>query len=658
MSSQGYSTIHKSPTSNTVQTPPQPLLPSPSSVSPPQIKRRCSTASLSTTTSTNRVREGHSGVCGGECERSKSMAGKRESHKETELVMRGAFTKTIHPEANLMAGGSPADLVDTVEELANIPGGFRLPSMKEIRDCIPEHCRKRCIFRSSAALLRDIAYIAITSYIVYKISHIIGGYSIFIDFPLWLTYAVIQGTFATGVWVVGHECGHGAFSPWPLVNDAVGYVVHIALLVPYHSWKYSHNKHHQYTNHLTWGETHVPGLLSEMGESVGRFAHVRKWLGDDAFAACEAVAHLIAGWPMYVLTNATGGRRGWDGKGIGFHPVERYMKDGCGIKQQELMQGRRLVERKKHGEGKIEGEGTDGSRGDGGGMSGRGSVYVSTPSEVKKEFEGTVQLQVSKVNHFVGQDSLLYPPDVQYLVTLSGMGCAVVLAGLIAWGSMAGWTSVMRWYVGPYLVTNFYLVLYTWLHHTHPNIPHYGDESFTWLRGALSTIDRPYPWILDAIHHGIGTTHVLHHMDFKIPHYHAAEASWHLRQLIGPLYRIDTTGILKATWQVCKLCHYVDSIDSVQYIKSVADAEALLSQSPTAIFPPKYSSSSHSDVVASAAAHGPSELASTGNASEVASGGSVGVVSAIKGPKVVDGLAGLDTPAVPRQRIAEGLRGA
>ncbi len=33
-----------------------------------------------------------------------------------------------------------------------------------------------------------------------------------------------QGAFATGVWVIAHECGHGAFSDYGWVNDAVGLV--------------------------------------------------------------------------------------------------------------------------------------------------------------------------------------------------------------------------------------------------------------------------------------------------------------------------------------------------------------------------------------------------------------------------------------------------
>ena len=34
------------------------------------------------------------------------------------------------------------------------------------------------------------------------------------------------------------------------------------------------------------------------------------------------------------------------------------------------------------------------------------------------------------------------------------------------------------------------LVTITFLQHTHPNLPHYEDEEWDWIRGALATVDR------------------------------------------------------------------------------------------------------------------------------------------------------------------------
>jgi glycosyltransferase involved in cell wall biosynthesis len=67
--------------------------------------------------------------------------------------------------------------------------------------------------------------------------------------------------------------------------------------------------------------------------------------------------------------------------------------------------------------------------------------------------------------------------------------------------------------------------VYTWLQHTDVDVPHLGNDDFTYMRGAFHTIDRPYPKLIDWLHHRIGSTHVAHHIDCTIPHYHARAAT-------------------------------------------------------------------------------------------------------------------------------------
>ena len=80
----------------------------------------------------------------------------------------------------------------------------------------------------------------------------------FLSLPFWSLYAAVTGTVGMGNWVLAHECGHGAFSRNKALQTAVGYTIHSLLLVPYFSWQRSHAVHHQFTNHLELGETHVP----------------------------------------------------------------------------------------------------------------------------------------------------------------------------------------------------------------------------------------------------------------------------------------------------------------------------------------------------------------------------------------------------------------
>ncbi len=70
----------------------------------------------------------------------------------------------------------------------------------------------------------------------------------------------------------------------------------------------------------------------------------------------------------------------------------------------------------------------------------------------------------------------------------------------------------------------------TYLQHTHPNLPHYDDKEWDWLRGAMATVDRSYGF-LDHIFHHIADTHVAHHLFSYMPHYHAQEATAAIRKV-------------------------------------------------------------------------------------------------------------------------------
>jgi len=49
-----------------------------------------------------------------------------------------------------------------------------------------------------------------------------------VRFALWSLYGFWAGLFATGLWVIGHECGHHAFSESKIINNLVGWLVHSA----------------------------------------------------------------------------------------------------------------------------------------------------------------------------------------------------------------------------------------------------------------------------------------------------------------------------------------------------------------------------------------------------------------------------------------------
>ncbi len=103
---------------------------------------------------------------------------------------------------------------------------------------------------------------------------------------------------------------------------------------------------------------------------------------------------------------------------------------------------------------------------------------------------------------------------------VSDIALAIVCLGLWRIKVAMGLVWLLKFYVAPLLVVNHWLVMITFLQHTHPELPHYEDSEWDWLRGALATVDRSYG-VLDHVFHHIADTHVTHHLFSQIPHYHA-----------------------------------------------------------------------------------------------------------------------------------------
>ena len=57
--------------------------------------------------------------------------------------------------------------------------------------------------------------------------------------------------------------------------------------------------------------------------------------------------------------------------------------------------------------------------------------------------------------------------------------------------------------VMPYLWVNHWIVAITYLHHTHPEVPKYEPEAWTFYKGATATIDREL---------GFGGKHLMHNI--------------------------------------------------------------------------------------------------------------------------------------------------
>jgi len=104
----------------------------------------------------------------------------------------------------------------------------------------------------------------------------------------------------------------------------MGWILHSALGVPYHSWRITHAKHHAQTSHLTADQVFVPKTRSEKGlpplnqekenlegtkVSVDLQAEFMEALNESPIASVFwLTCQLLFGWPLYLIRNATGQR--------------------------------------------------------------------------------------------------------------------------------------------------------------------------------------------------------------------------------------------------------------------------------------------------------------------------------------------------------------
>ena len=89
-------------------------------------------------------------------------------------------------------------------------------------------------------------------------------------------------------------------------------------------------------------------------------------------------------------------------------------------------------------------------------------------------------------------------------------------------------------------------------------MPHFTGDNWSYIKGAFMSIDRPYGPIFNFLHHGIGSTHVVHHIDCTIPHYRAWAATDAVKKAFPDHYLYDPTHLPEALWRISTKCIAVE----------------------------------------------------------------------------------------------------
>ncbi|KAE9961405.1 hypothetical protein BLS_002172 [Venturia inaequalis] len=360
-------------------------------------------------------------------------------------------------------------------------------TIPQLREAIPKHCFERSATKSIAYLVRDLALIATLAWSAFTFIPTIQSDPA--RLILWQIYGFVQGLVGTGLWIIAHECGHGAFSPNQTLNDWCGLFGHSLLLVPYHSWRITHHRHHNYVAHMDKDTAFVPKRAEELSpqkSTQGGRVHAFLESIEDAPAVvlAQLVLHQFFGWPLHMMFNASAGRK-------------------------------------------------------------------SAPEGVKLGYLNS--------SHFLPLGGLFTRAQWKKIM-ITNIGLLCVLSMLYKFGQAFGPAMVMHMYFVPWFWVHHWLVAITYLHHNHVDVPHFEDETWTFVKGASSTVDRDFGFVGEHLFHNIIETHVAHHFFPKIPFYHAREATKAIRPVLGESYNKDTTNMMVALWSTFRNCRAMEQV--------------------------------------------------------------------------------------------------
>ncbi|RHZ18221.1 hypothetical protein DYB31_014316 [Aphanomyces astaci] len=147
-------------------------------------------------------------------------------------------------------------------------------------------------------------------------------------------------------------------------------------------------------------------------------------------------------------------------------------------------------------------------------------------------------------------DPLLVRRAAAVIVSLACWFTALAIVGYLT--LTLGVKTMGLYYFAPLLVFASFLVITTFLHHNDEETPWYGDSTWTYVKGNLSSVDRSYGWLVDELSHNIGT-HQVHHLFPIIPHYKLKEATSHFRKAYPHLVRVNTEPIVGAYFKTLDL---------------------------------------------------------------------------------------------------------
>ncbi|CAA7263772.1 unnamed protein product [Cyclocybe aegerita] len=190
-------------------------------------------------------------------------------------------------------------------------------------------------------------------------------------------------------------------------------------------------------------------------------------------------------------------------------------------------------------------------------------------------------------NHFQ-PSSPLFKPHERNGIIASNIGLTVMSCVLYLWTKEVGLSNFAKLYFVPYLLANHWIVMLTYLHHSDPSIPHYRNKQWSFLRGAISTVDRPLlGWAGRFFLHNVSHDHVAHHLFSSIPFYNQPQVTEAIKKVLKDDHNYDSTNTFRALYRTFTQCCFIEDDGDIVFYKN-KDGKASRVLAPEALdSPPK-----------------------------------------------------------------------
>ncbi|EMD37156.1 hypothetical protein CERSUDRAFT_124119 [Gelatoporia subvermispora B] len=165
--------------------------------------------------------------------------------------------------------------------------------------------------------------------------------------------------------------------------------------------------------------------------------------------------------------------------------------------------------------------------------------------------------------------SKLFKPEDRNGIIASDVAIGAMIIFLTVWTYYTNFGNVWRLYIVPWLWAHNWIVMFTYLQHSDPTVPYYRRNGWTFVRGALATIDRPvFGWIGRFFWHGIAHDHIAHHFFVTVPFYNLPKVTDAIKPVLGEYYNYDSTPVLYALWRSFTQCTFIEPEGDVVFFKN------------------------------------------------------------------------------------------